>query len=399
MKLNKFAMLIGLPLVLGLASCTPETTSSESGKSGASGTAARTSTSSAPRTSLPPRPTTTFESLDLEKGNDGKISAVIKGTIKNYDNADAMKFAFGLSYDETTETPTTVDSETEEGSVVQVSSTISSTETKWLVGKETPAATDFTIAPVVDAATNKFTVTVALTGTTGMKAGSYSIWAGPSNAYCEIPASDVLGGSSQDGSDSYLGTASLAGSDYRYYFRQDQNKLIVEELPPLSLNEAYVADEEGVAYIYIGGALNEAKLTEAAFLALDPWLSFQQSGSTIGIADELGLSSVSGNWRETSVTPTMVVKTEGGVKKGYVKADISALAEGNYNTHMNLAEKKQANCTMDEAINHTANPVTVGTMKYYVWADPTAGQDGTKFYGCLGLMIRDTAAPADSTAA
>ena len=397
MKLNKLVMLVGLPLVLGLASCGGDTPT-ESGSAKASGSGkASTSKSVAPKTSLPPKPTTTFESLDLEKATDGKINAVIKGTIKNYDKPDDMKFAFGISYQETVETAPATTSVNEEGSTVSIPAE-TSTSTKWLVGKETPAAADFTIAPVVDAATNKFVVTVALTGTAGMKAGSYSIWAGPSNAYCELTASDVLGGSSQDGSDSALGTASLAGTDFRYYFRQDQNQLIVEELPPLSLNEAFVKDEEGVAYLYIGGALNETKLTEAAFLALTPWLGFQASGSEIGIATTLGLDEVSGNWQETRITPTMVTDTVEGVKKGYVKADISGLNAGNYNTHMNLAENKQANCTMDEAIDHTAAPVTVGSKKYYVWADPTAGQDGTKFYGCLGLMIRDIAAPADSSA-
>ena len=157
-------------------------------------------------------------------------------------------------------------------------------------------------------------------------------------------------------------------------------------------------DKFVVAFLRGDLEVNETKLTEAAFLALTPWLGFQASGSEIGIATTLGLDEVSGNWQETRITPTMVTETVEGVKKGYVKADISGLNAGNYNTHMNLAENKQANCTMDEAIDHTAAPVTVGSKKYYVWADPTAGQDGTKFYGCLGLMIRDIAAPADSSA-
>ena len=84
-------MLVGLPLVLGLASCGGDTPT-ESGSAKASGSGkASTSKSVAPKTSLPPKPTTTFESLDLEKATDGKINAVIKGTIKNYDKPDDMK--------------------------------------------------------------------------------------------------------------------------------------------------------------------------------------------------------------------------------------------------------------------------------------------------------------------
>ena len=377
MKLKKFAMVLSLPLVLGLASCGgPEAGSGEASGSAsvAKTSAAATSKSSAPKTSIPPKPSVTISTLDLEKGTDNKAYIVLTGSHKNFTDTSTIKFAFGLQHK----------------SVQSVD-----TSTEWVVGSESPADADYKYSPTLGE-NGALTIKFELNSITNITKGAYSVYAGIKGSYTDLTES--LGGDPNQGQENHYGGAKVGDTDHKlkYYLRGDVNALIADDLPPVSLSEARVEKgEDDHPYVYIGGELG---VTTEEFLAFKPYVNFQNNGSSGAIGGGAGRA-----WSNTRMdvannaeTGLVTVVVEG--TKGFVKIDVSSLSNGGYNTHLNFTAKTQADAKMDAAIDTTASPVTIGAHTYAFYADPTASSsDGAKYWGNLALIVAD--APAEAAAA
>lgn len=377
MKLKKFAMLLSLPLVLGLASCGgPEAGSGEaSGSASAAKTsAAATSKSSAPKTSIPPKPSVSISTLGIEKGTDNKAYVVVTGTHKNYTDTSTIKFAFGLQHKSVNNVDTSTD---------------------WAVGSESPADADYKYVPTFGE-NGALTVKFELDSLTGITKGAYAIYAGIKGAYTDLTSS--LGGDPNQGEENHYTGGKVADTTHKlkYYLRSDVSALIADDLPPVSLSEARVEKgEDDHPYVYIGGELG---VTTEEFLAFKPYVNFQNNGSAGAIGGGAGQAwsntrmDVSNN-AETGLVTVVVEGT-----KGFVKIDVSSLGNGGYNTHLNFTAKTQADAKMDAAIDTTASPVTIGAHTYAFYADPTAdSSDGAKYWGNLALIVAD--APAEASAA
>ncbi|MCF0112586.1 MAG: hypothetical protein HUJ60_01240 [Bacilli bacterium] len=328
-----------------VSSVVPSTTS-EAPKSTTSETPKPSTTSETPKstTSEAPKPSSssseeqqgTFAITGLDVVEEASKAYVkVTGTISGYANADAMKMAFGL--------------------------VSTGSDATYIMGSATPAAADYKYAPTVT--DGNFELKVDVSGVT-FAGGTYTIMVGTVGKYA---ASTITQSSGTMGS----GKAKVNG--YRIYIRADLGALAADQLPPVSLTEAYVeagtGDDAGKVFIYIGGELG---ITAAEFEAKDPFMQFQEVG---------------GSW-----TTTRMDQIEGAVScvtngtKGYVKIDITSLGEKNYNTHLNINEKTQADCKMENNLNTKDTPVIVGAKAYAVYCN-TAGTGQDEFWGNLALII------------
>ena len=378
MKLKKVAMLLSLPLVLGLASCGGEGgESAASGSAKASGSkAASTSKSVAPKTSIPPKPSVTISTLGIEKGTDNKAYVVVTGTHKNYTDTSTIKFAFGLQHKSVNNVDTSTD---------------------WAVGSESPADADYKYAPTFGE-NGALTVKFELDSLTGITKGAYAIYAGIKGAYTDLTSS--LGGDPNQGEENHYTGGKVADTTHKlkYYLRSDVSALIADDLPPVSLSEARVEKgEDDHPYVYIGGDLG---VTTEEFLAFKPYVNFQNNGSQGAIGGGAGQAWSNTRMDVASGEETGLVTVVVDGTKGYVKIDVSSLGNGGYNTHLNFTAKTQADAKMDAAINTVDTPVTIGAHTYAFFADPTASSgDGSKYWGNLALIVADAPAASEGGAA
>lgn len=371
MKLNKL-LVLALPLVMGLTSCGGEAADSKpAAGSSQTPTSKPTSKPASSTTSVSKAPVKTFtvDSLDMEQANDGKAYLVAGGTMKNIDAAD-QKIAFGLVHVEQTD--------------------IDDGTGGWAYGKATPEAADYNVTPVVDAATGAWTAKLEMSAITTMTKGAYHVYLGAKGFYEDI--TEQMKATTSAADDSALGGTKATAGTLKYYFRGDINSLIADQLAPVVLNEVLFEEVDGKAYVLIGGDLRTG-VTEAVFTAYAPYFNLQCNGNS-GCVGYQTASGKASNWSNTRIDTT-----EGAVScivrgtKGYMRADISEVKVGGFNTHLNFYEKKSADAKMDGAIDTTATPVTIGTKKYSAWCDPTAAaNDGNSYWGNLAVII----APADA---
>lgn len=372
MKLKKVALMLALPMVLGLASCggeTPAESSKPAGSSTPASSSAPKSSSSKSETSKAPVAQSEITEMDI-KGENGKAYIVVKGTYKNIAEAD-QKLAFGIAHKSVT------DVDTGEGG--------------WIYGAETPAATDYNVAPVVDAAKGTFEAKLEVSALTTLAAGGYSVWAGMKGFYADI--TDQMKATNSSANDSTLGGGKANGGGYKFYFRGDVAALIMDKLPPVTLEECFFRGEDvdGVthAYAFIGGTLG---VDAATFTAYTPFVNLQCNGNSgcVGYQTASGKASNWSNtrmdWANDAESGLVTCVVEG--TKGYVKVDLTDVKIGGFNTHLNVVEKKQADCKMDAAINTVETPTLIAGRNYAAFCDPTAAaSDGDHYWGNLAIII------------
>lgn len=375
MKFNKL-FVFALPLIMGLTSC-------GGGASTSSKTSAKSSKPAASSTSRAPAKTFSMSTVDLTKDANGKVGAIVKGSVSNY-TADEMKFAFGLKHVEVTGVDT---------------------KTDWVVGSATPADADYKVAPVV-AANGSFEVTFDLSAITTLEAGAYEIYAGIKGQYTNLM--ELFAGTN-GGEGAMFGGTKVTGAGFKMYIRSDVNALILDKAAPMALTEAFF--EEGETdhkpYLFIGGEMN---VDAATFNTYKPFLQFQTNGNNNAIGrvtgDGAGQSWYfyrqdvegtpgSNKWTSTKDADGKEVETgrvsvEVRGNKGYVKCDLSEMLLGGFNTHLNVESKTQADCKMDADIDTTNSPKVIGSRKYSVYSDTSAGaDDASKYWGNLAVIINN----------
>ena len=237
----------------------------------------------------------------------------------------------------------------------------------YILGSETPAAADYKYAPTV-AADGTFTLKVDVSAVP-FTPGAYKVFAGPQGHYVDV-TNTLTGNSSEN---NQFGGGKAKTSTQRLYFRADIKLLMADQLPPVALTEALIeegtGEDAGKVFILIGGELS---ISAADFEAKDPFMQFQVVG---------------GSWTTTRMdTQEGVVSCIVRENKGYVKVDITALGENNYNTHLNVDAKTQADCKMENNLNTKNKPVVIGNKAYSVYCN-TAGTDQAEFWGNLALII------------
>lgn len=356
--------------VLGLAACggesspagdaskTPEASQSGSKTSGGKTSKSSTSKSSTSRTSAAPRPSASLSAVDVV-AKENKLYLKFNGSFANIENAD-LKFAVGL-----------------------LEYSASGEEANWLVGKESPAAADYTVVPTINE--KNWVVEYSITDIANVKAGIYTIYFGAATGGLDYAA---------------LGTdfAEVTGAkdnQYRGYTRSDQNvgsnlALCLDKLPPITLNEATVVYEGGKLYAKIGGPTTK---TADELNAYESFLNFQ---NTNGWSNQRVYKSVA-EPVEGTYYYTYVVEGD----KAYIKADVSFFqAGGNYNTHLNIEQNSQANCKLEVAVDATVQ-IEALNLAVNVFCDPTKGQaDGQDyFWGNLGFRVSNINEPEPEPAA
>ena len=317
-------------------------TGSTSTPTGSSSTSSRPSgTSSTPVASSSAAATMTYTpgAADIVKESD-KIYLKFTGTLTGV-TGDAAKFAFGIQHKANNNI-----------------GYVDPADGQWLVGSETPAAADYKYAPTIgnDGA---FEVKIEITNVEFVK-GSYTMFVGPQGGYAAIAVGQANYGQ---------GTAELNGT--KLIFRGDQNLLVAEELPPVHLTESTVEidTENAKAYIKVGGELT---ISADAFEALSIKVSFERQV---------------GGYSKTPKTGEDVMKVVDGTK-GYVKVDITDLAEGGYQVKIGFDGQSEPNTTMEcESYDKRNNPYVLGTKGYapYFLAGGNAPET---LYGCCGLFIQ-----------
>ena len=354
---------------MGLASCT-NSEPATSTKPGSSATTSKpTGSKASSTTSVSRAPVKSFEvsSLDMETAADGKVYIVAGGTMKNIEAAD-QKIAFGLVHVEQTD--------------------IDDGAGGWAYGKASPEAADYNVTPVVDEK-GAWTAKLDMSALTTMTKGAYHVYVGAKGFYSDI--TEQMKPTTSAADDSPLGGTKATAGTLKYYFRGDIYSLIADQLAPVVLNEVLFEEVDSKAYVLIGGALREG-VTAETFQAYAPFFNLQCNGNQ-GCVGYQTASGKASNWSNTRID-----ETEGAVQcivrdgKGYMKADITSVAYGGFNTHLNFYEKKSADAKMDGAIDTTETPVTIGTKKYSAWCDPTASaSDGNHYWGNLAIIIAPAA--------
>lgn len=303
----------------------------------------------------PKEPVVTYDGIDLVSENN-KTMVKITGSMEHVKAAN-RNFAFALAHKK-------VDS-------------VDAGDGGFIVGSETPAAEDYKYAPTVKA-DGSFEVKVDVSEMT-LTAGAYSVYAGPTGFYKDVTAT-LRGQSNGSAEGSQIGGTKAKSNGYKLYFRDDVNALIADELPPVELVEAFyeagTGDDAGKTYVLIGGELG---CTEAEFKAYTPFVQFQNTST----------------WSNTRLDnqPGKVELVVRGTK-GYVKVDVSTLAPGNYNTHLNIKANTQADCKMDATLDTKETPFYNDGKDWAVYSNPVATQQA-EFWGNLGLVI--AAHPLDIT--
>lgn len=354
MKLNKL-LVLALPFVLGLTSCGgAEEVASSSAKPSSKPTSS--ATSRAPVKSF------SVTGLDMEKGADGKAYIVASGTMKNFEAAD-QKIAFGIVHVE------------QEG--------IDDGTGGWVYGKASPTDTDYNVTPVVDATSGAFTAKFDMSALTTMTEGAYHVYVGVKGFYSDI--TEAMAPTTQNNDDSPLGGTKAASNGLKYYFRGDIYSLIADKLPPVTIEEVFFREVDSKPMVFIGGTLG---VSEDVFKAYQPYFELECNGNS-GCVGYQTASGKAQNWSKERLDTTEGAVTcviENG--KGYMRADLSTMKVGGFNTHLNFLAKTSADAKMDVALDTTGTPTVIGTKAYSAWADPTASaSDATKYWGNLAIII------------
>lgn len=325
----------------GTSTPTGSTSTPTASSSRPAGSSTPTASSSTPAAEI----TYTPAAADIVKENN-KAYLKVTGTLTGV-TGNAAKFAFGLQHkaNDNLGLPDAKDGQ-------------------WLVGSETPAAADYKYAPTLGA-DGAFEVKIDISEIAFEK-GNYTMMLGPSGAYAALAVGQTNYGD---------GTAEI--NSMKLIFRGDQNLLVAEELPPVHLTEEFVEidSENNKAYLKIGGELTTS---EAAFLALTPKVTFERQV---------------GGWQQFPKSGADVTTVVDGTK-GYVKADITDLAEGGYQVKIGFDGAAAPNTTMegesyDMRTKATAvNPgKALGTKGFYPYFQ-AGGNNANTLYGCCGLFIQ-----------
>ena len=233
----------------------------------------------------------------------------------------------------------------------------------FILGAAEFAAADY-VLPATLNADGSYLFEYDLTGLSTFVAGSYFITAGVKGVGAlEInvakPEIEVL------------------DANFRYYFRNDiGNKLTVcaDELPPLSLTEATIVQQDEKIWAKVGGQVSSNAITQEVLDSYDSFVQFQNTS----------------NWQNTKLS-----KANGDFhwalegNKAYLYADVTFFAVGGlYNTHLNVKENSQANCKMEVEIDEHYNlqKADGSWIDINVYSKPSAsGQND--FWGNLGFKV------------
>lgn len=286
-----------------------------------------------------------FTGIDIvEEG--GKAYAKITGTISDFPNADAMKMAFGLVSGET-----------------------------YIMGSATPAAADYKYVPVVT--NGSFELKVDLS-TASLAQGDYTAMCGPKGHYAAV------GGQSATGMT--YGTGKAVANGFRFSVRSHNGAIALDALPPIAMTISRVEVEGDKVYHIVGGQLNTATMTTAAFEALTPLMVYE---TTVG-----GWKQYTSNYVGTDqnkinnnvLTTTVSVDAQGNA---LIKTDVTSLPNDRYNVKVNLDNTvtSYADTQMDVVIDTSANPVIFGGHEYVCYADSSHSGVKDYIYGNCGLII------------
>lgn len=365
MKLNKL-LVLALPFVIGLTSCGSADAATSRKPEGSSTTSRPAGSKASSVTSRTPVKSFTVTGLDMEKGTDGKAYIVASGTMKNIEAAD-QKVAFGIVHSE------------QEG--------IDDGTGGWVYGKASPADTDYNVTPVVDAASGAFTAKLDMSAIATMTEGAYHVYVGVKGFYSDI--TEAMAPTTSAADDSPLGGTKAAANGFKYYFRGDIYSLIADKLPPVSIEEVFFREVDSKPMVFIGGTLG---VSEEVFMAYEPYFELECNGNS-GCVGYQTASGKAQNWSKTRLDTTagaVACIVENG--KGYMRADLTEMKVGGFNTHLNFLAKTSADAKMDVALDTTGTPTVIGSKAYSAWADPTASaSDGNKYWGNLAIIIAPAA--------
>ena len=276
--------------------------------------------------------------IDIVVENE-KAYAKITGTISGFDNADAMKMAFGLI------------TEAQQGQ----------TQT-YIYGSATPADEDYKLVPTVDDA-GAFEVKVDLSDVQWV-GGTFTAMIGPKDFYKAV--------ASQGGT---YGTGKTVVNGFRISVRSHNGTIAADELPPVELTISRMEIVGDAIYHVIGGALNTAKLPKEDFLAKHPYVQYE--ATTVGWA-----KNVMGSSTKTDLVSVDV--DEAG--NALIKTNVTSLGANGYNIKINLNGDSDVDTKMDAIIDETENPVAFGMYDYVPYAD-SRETDKAHLYGNCGLFI------------
>ena len=362
MKKTKFFALLTTVLAMGLVACNngpkssnPQTSSepaessvpdgsseqqnsssanASSSSAAASSSSAAASSSQAGTSSQTQQGEMTANGIDIVTEGD-QIFVKITGTISGFENADAMKMAFGL--------------------VAENGST-------YLVGSANPADADYNLVPTVN--DGAFELKVDISGVAWV-GGTYTAMVGPKGAYKAVAST---GGT--------YGTGKAVEGGFRISVRSHNGTIAADELPPVSLTISRLEIEGDQIYHILGGALNTEKLTKEAFEAKHPYVVYE---TTIAAQWK---QNVMGSSTKTDLV-TVSVDAEGNA---LIKTNITSLPADAYNIKINLSADTPTDTKMDAIIDETERPVAFGMYDYICYADYNQS-DKAHIYGNCGLYI------------
>ena len=280
----------------------------------------------------------TANGIDIVVENE-KVYAKITGTISGFENADAMKMAFGLI------------TEAQQGQ----------TQT-YIYGSATPADEDYKLVPTVDDA-GAFEVKADLSDVQWV-GGTFTAMIGPKDFYKAV--------ASQGGT---YGTGKSVVGGYRISVRSHNGTIAADQLPPIALTISRMEIDGDKIYHVIGGALNTDVLSEEAFLAKKPYVQYE--ATTVGWS-----KNVMGSSTKTDLVSVAVDESGNAL----IKTNVTSLGANGYNIKINLNEDKDVDTKMDAIIDETENPTAFGMYDYVPYADSTQ-TDKAHLYGNCGLFI------------
>ena len=308
--------------------------SSSQGGQQSSSTPAASSSSTPAASSQTQQGEMTANGIDIVTEGD-QIFVKITGTISGFENANAMKMAFGL--------------------VAENGST-------YLVGSANPADADYNLVPTVNDGAFELKVDISSVTWVG---GTYTAMVGPKGAYKAVAST---GGT--------YGTGKAVTGGFRISVRSHNGTIAADELPPVSLTISRLEIEGDQIYHILGGALNTEKLTKEAFEAKHPYVVYE---TTIAAQWK---QNVMGSSTKTDLV-TVSVDAEGNA---LIKTNITSLPADAYNIKINLSADTPTDTKMDAIIDETERPVAFGMYDYICYADSTKS-DKAHIYGNCGLYI------------
>ena len=183
---------------------------------------------------------------------------------------------------------------------------------------------------------------------------------------------------------------------YSFTFRPAEALPEPSPIATIAHDEASIVSKDDKVFLKVGGATEDLAAT---INKNKPFINFQNVGNWQNVGH--------GGRPATDIAYEYDVSKADGTAKGkaYLLIDITDLANGNYNTHINLTDFDKMN---DTSANSRQTPMTNSFDKAYVVGDKvyevvsvvggTAGGN-TDFWGNLGLRVSDLNAEATVTLA